>query len=141
MMLTTAWEPCWTTLHVFNNYVEITGLNLNGCNVYTARIRARCSECWNGSSNYSPLYYFPECMPEGIHIGTKPANLRPLHEQLLCVHRRWPGPKNQYPGSRFGFLVQHYLVSAAWLSHTRTQLINRECINMGLLMKVLLSLP
>lgn len=58
----------WTTLQVLNNFVELNGLDLNGCLVYTLQVNAVCSTCTGEYSAFSPVFNFPECMP-ALHIG------------------------------------------------------------------------
>lgn len=122
----------WTTLQVLNNYVEITGLILDGCVSYTARIRTRCNLCWYGLSAYSPLYYFPECMPPGLHIGMEAGQAcNPCTNNCYVCIVDGNGQKiNTYAAT------QGYWYSITWIvplgyPTPGTQLINRECINMG----------
>lgn len=122
----------WTTLQVFDNYVEINGLDLTGCFVYTMQVRAICSECSSGRSNYTSLFYFPECMPEGIHIGTEAGQTCDpcLTDCYVCIVDG-QGKKINSLAAAAGFWYRITWSVPAGYPTPGYQLNNRECINMG----------
>ncbi len=122
----------WTTVQVFNNYLEITGLLLDGCFFYTARVRAICGECWYGVSAYSPLFNFPDCMPPGIHIGLEAGQLCDpcFSDCYVCIVDEHGNKINttanggSYWYSIYWSVPQSYPIPSSHLT-------NRECINMS----------
>lgn len=122
----------WITVGVFNNYLEITGLVFDSCNVYTARVRAICGDCGSGVSAYSPLFYFPECMPDGLHIGMEAGQLcDPCVGNCYVCIVDGQGKKISTFANSGGYWYRITWTVPVGYPTPGYQLNNRECINMG----------